>query len=92
MIDNHIIIESGLDGSIYSSLRRGTKFESHSFSSISGDFKPEIINLIDDWEMEGTFEESLSNRDPSRDYFETLFVEKSYRGENLVKKPMPPLS
>lgn len=64
------------------------KSESHLFFSISGDFKPETIPLIDDSEMEGTSGESLSNGVPSRGSLGNQFPERPNRGENLLEKPM----
>lgn len=90
MNDNPIIIESDLEGSVSSSLRKGIKSELHSFSSIDGGFKLEIIHLVDDSKMEGTSGESLSEGAPYMDSLETLFSAKLGRGESLVEKPMPP--
>lgn len=62
MNDNPITTENDSEGnaSSSSSLIRGMNYESHSFSPGSRDFKLEIIPLIDDSEMEGTCEDSLS--------------------------------
>lgn len=89
MNDNPIIIESDSKGNASYS-RRGMKCESQSFSYVSGDFKPEIIPLIDDSKTEGIYGESLSDRAPCKDSSETLFLEKLDRGGTLVEKPMSP--
>lgn len=89
MNNNPIVIESDSEGSVSSPLRRGMEFESHSISSIYEDFKPKIIPLIDNSEVESSFGESLSNEIPSMDSSESLFFGKLNRDENLVEKQMP---
>lgn len=91
MNDNLIIVESDSKGSVSSSLKRGMESESHSLPFVNGDFKLETILLSDDSKMERAYGESLTDVAPSRDYLKTLFLMKSYMGENLVKKPMPSL-
>lgn len=59
MSNNHIIIESDSKSSIPSSLKGGMKFESHSLSSSSGDFKLEIVLLVADSKVEGVSGDSL---------------------------------
>lgn len=55
MNNNYILIESDLVGNVSSSSSRmGMKSQSRSFSSISVDFKLEVIPLINVLEMEGT--------------------------------------
>lgn len=90
MKDDPIIIESDLEGSVSSSLRKGIEYESRSFSSINGDFKLEIIPFIDDSKMKGTSRESLSDKAPFRDSLKTLFPKKPDRVQNLIEKPMSP--
>lgn len=73
MNDNPTIIESDLEGSVSSYSKRGIKSDSNPIPYASGNFKPEVILLSEDSEMEGSFGESLSGEAPSRDSSETLF-------------------
>lgn len=92
MNDNPIVIESDLNDIVSSSLRRGMESELHSFSSVSGVFKSKIICLTDNSEMEGTLGECLLGKAPSMDSSKTLFPRKCDLDENVVEKPMSPLS
>lgn len=53
MNDNPIIIESDTKGNASSSSRGRMEFELHSFSSVSGEFKLEIMPSINDSEAKG---------------------------------------
>lgn len=58
--------------------------ESHSPSSVSEDFKSEIISLVDDSEMEGVSKGSTSDGSLFGNTLEALFLEKPDRGESSV--------
>lgn len=53
------------------------KLESHSISLFSGDFKFEIIYLIDDSETQRVYEDSFSKRAHYNDSLEDIFSRKS---------------
>lgn len=56
MSNKSIIIESDSESITSSSSKRGTKSGSHSLSFVSGDFKLDIVSLVDDSKIEGCLE------------------------------------
>lgn len=68
-----------------------TKFGSHFLYFISGDFKQEMVSLVDDSETKGMFRDSLSNGALSRNPSEALFSDNVDRGKSYVEKLLSPL-
>lgn len=85
MSGNPIIIERNSEGSVSSSLKKGMKSESHSFPSISGDSKLEIVILSDDLEMDGLPEEYLSDEIRFTSTSESLFPIKYMGVKNFSR-------